>query len=73
MRDGSEPTCTPGVSSLGAAGDAFLESYVPIAGRRKDLPWTERERRFQEYRRGRYAEFNLIYDRGTLFGLKTSR
>jgi coproporphyrinogen III oxidase len=53
------------------AGDAFLESYLPIARRRKDEPWTPRQKAFQEYRRGRYAEFNLIYDRGTLFGLKT--
>jgi coproporphyrinogen III oxidase len=53
------------------AGDSFLEAYLPIARRRKDEPYTERQRRFQEYRRGRYVEFNLLYDRGTLFGLKT--
>jgi coproporphyrinogen III oxidase len=53
-------------------GDAFLEAYLPIVRRRKDLPYTDRQRAFQEYRRGRYVEFNLIYDRGTLFGLKTS-
>lgn len=53
------------------AGNAFLEAYLPIARRRQDEPFGERERRFQEYRRGRYAEFNLLYDRGTLFGLKT--
>jgi coproporphyrinogen III oxidase len=53
------------------AGDAFVEAYVPIARRRKDEPFGEREREFQEYRRGRYVEFNLLYDRGTLFGLKT--
>jgi coproporphyrinogen III oxidase len=52
-------------------GDAFLDAYLPIARRRKDLPHTERERAFQEFRRGRYVEFNLLYDRGTLFGLKT--
>jgi coproporphyrinogen III oxidase len=52
-------------------GDAFTRAYVPIVERRKGLPYTERQRRFQEYRRGRYVEFNLIYDRGTLFGLKT--
>jgi coproporphyrinogen III oxidase len=52
-------------------GDAFLEAYLPIAQRRKEEPYTEKQRRFQEFRRGRYAEFNLIYDRGTLFGLKT--
>jgi coproporphyrinogen III oxidase len=52
-------------------GDHFLEAYLPIARRRKDTPYGERERTFQEYRRGRYVEFNLIYDRGTIFGLKT--
>jgi coproporphyrinogen III oxidase len=52
-------------------GDAFLGAYLPSAERRKDLPYGERERAFQEFRRGRYVEFNLIYDRGTLFGLKT--
>jgi coproporphyrinogen III oxidase len=53
------------------AGDAFLGAYLPIAERRRNEPYGERERAFQEYRRGRYVEFNLIYDRGTLFGLKT--
>ncbi len=52
-------------------GDTFLEAYLPITRRRKDLPYGERERAFQEFRRGRYVEFNLLYDRGTLFGLKT--
>lgn len=52
-------------------GEGFLQAYVPIVRRRKDTPYSERQRRFQEYRRGRYVEFNLIYDRGTLFGLKT--
>src|SRR4051812_39638745 len=50
-------------------GDHFLESYLPIARRRQGLSWGERERVWQECRRGRYVEFNLIYDRGTLFGL----
>lgn len=49
----------------------FVDTYVPIVERRMDEPWTERERRFQLLRRGRYAEFNLLYDRGTKFGLKT--
>jgi coproporphyrinogen III oxidase len=52
-------------------GDHFLEAYLPIARRRRDEPYTEAQRAFQEYRRGRYVEFNLLYDRGTLFGLKT--
>ncbi len=53
------------------AGDAFLEAYPPIVELRKELPYEVKHRYFQEYRRGRYVEFNLIYDRGTLFGLKT--
>ncbi len=52
-------------------GDNFLAAYLPIVQRRKDEPYTEQQRVFQEYRRGRYVEFNLLYDRGTLFGLKT--
>ncbi len=52
-------------------GDHFLEAYLPIAQRHKDDPYTEQQRAFQEYRRGRYVEFNLLYDRGTIFGLKT--
>lgn len=52
-------------------GDSFLDAYVPIVRRRKEEPYTEQERFFQEFRRGRYVEFNLIYDRGTIFGLKT--
>jgi coproporphyrinogen III oxidase len=53
------------------AGETFLPSYVPIVERRKDTPCGDRERRFQEFRRGRYVEFNLLYDRGTVFGLRT--
>lgn len=52
-------------------GQAFLDAYVPIARRRAEEPYSPEQRRFQEFRRGRYVEFNLIYDRGTLFGLKT--
>ena len=52
-------------------GDHFLDAYLPIARRRKDEPFTPEQRVFQEFRRGRYVEFNLLYDRGTLFGLKT--
>ena len=54
-----------------AVGNAFLDAYVPIVERRRSLPYTERERQFQLYRRGRYIEFNLVYDRGTLFGLQS--
>ena len=50
---------------------AFLPAYVPIVERRKDVPWNDREREFQLLRRGRYAEFNLVYDRGTVFCLRT--
>jgi coproporphyrinogen III oxidase len=55
-----------------ACGDAFLESYTPIVERRKNLSFTEEQKHWQEIRRGRYVEFNLIHDRGTLFGLKTN-
>ena len=54
-----------------AVGDAFLPAYLPILERRRNTPFGERERAFQLYRRGRYVEFNLIYDRGTLFGLQS--
>jgi coproporphyrinogen III oxidase len=54
-----------------AVGDAFLEAYLPLAGRRRATPYGEREREFQLYRRGRYVEFNLVWDRGTLFGLQS--
>lgn len=55
-----------------ACGDAFAKAYVPIVERRKDLPFTEEQVRWQELRRGRYVEFNLIHDRGTIFGLKSN-
>lgn len=55
-----------------SCGRAFLPSYVPIVERRKDMEWGDRQRHFQLYRRGRYVEFNLIYDRGTIFGLQTN-
>jgi coproporphyrinogen III oxidase len=54
-----------------AVGDAFLEAYVPIVERRRHTAYGERERAFQAIRRGRYVEFNLVYDRGTLFGLQS--
>lgn len=55
-----------------AIGDAFLNAYLPIVQRRKDTLYGERERDFQAYRRGRYVEFNLVFDRGTLFGLQSN-
>jgi coproporphyrinogen III oxidase len=54
-----------------SVGDHFLPAYVPIVERRRDLPYGERERDFQAYRRGRYVEFNLVFDRGTHFGLQS--
>ena len=56
---------------LQAVGDGFLPAYLPIVQRRKDQAWGERERSFQLYRRGRYVEFNLVWDRGTHFGLQS--
>ena len=54
-----------------AVGNAYIEAYQPIMERRKATPYGERERKFQNYRRGRYVEFNLVFDRGTIFGLQT--
>jgi coproporphyrinogen III oxidase len=56
---------------LRAVGDGFLDAYLPIAGRRRMTAFGDRERQFQLYRRGRYVEFNLVHDRGTLFGLQS--
>jgi coproporphyrinogen III oxidase len=53
-------------------GNSFLQAYVPIVERRKELPYTAANRTWQEIRRGRYVEFNLVHDKGTLFGLKTN-
>ena len=52
-------------------GESFIPSYVPIVEKRREEKWGEKEKRWQMHRRGRYAEFNLVYDRGTLFGLET--
>lgn len=54
-----------------AVGNSYLDAYIPIVEKRKDTPFTEREKEFQLYRRGRYVEFNLVFDRGTLFGLQS--
>ena len=53
-------------------GDSFLEAYTPIVEKRKGLPYTPEQKDWQEIRRGRYVEFNLVHDKGTLFGLKTN-
>jgi coproporphyrinogen III oxidase len=60
-----------GFGLMRAVGDGFLDAYLPIVERRKDTAYGEREREFQLYRRGRYVEFNLVWDRGTLFGLQS--
>jgi coproporphyrinogen III oxidase len=58
---------------LRSVGDHYLEAYLPIVRRRKSMAWGEREREFQLWRRGRYVEFNLVYDRGTLYGMQSGR
>jgi coproporphyrinogen III oxidase len=60
-----------GFALMRATGDAFLDAYLPIVQRRRDMAYGEREREFQALRRGRYVEFNLVWDRGTLFGLQS--
>jgi coproporphyrinogen III oxidase len=69
--DYSEPDFDQAFSFMQSVGNSYLEAYAPIVERRKDTPYGDRERDFQLYRRGRYVEFNLVYDRGTLFGLQT--
>jgi coproporphyrinogen III oxidase len=69
--DFSEPGFERSFAVMRAVGDAFLPAYVPIVERRRDMPYGERERDFQAYRRGRYVEFNLVWDRGTHFGLQS--
>ncbi|KHN52384.1 oxygen-dependent coproporphyrinogen oxidase [Pectobacterium fontis] len=69
--DLNAPDFATSFAFIRAVGSGFLDGYLPIVERRKDLPWGEREREFQLYRRGRYVEFNLIWDRGTLFGLQS--
>ena len=67
--DLAEPGFDQSFAMMTGVGSAFLDAYVPIVERRRDTAYGERERRFQALRRGRYVEFNLVYDRGTLFGL----
>lgn len=69
--DLNEPDFAQSFGLMRAVGDSYLEAYLPIVERRRDNPYGERERDFQLHRRGRYVEFNLVYDRGTLFGLQT--
>ena len=59
------------LAMMQSVGSSFLNAYLPIVQRRQDMPYTEREREFQLYRRGRYVEFNLVWDRGTHFGLQS--
>ncbi len=69
--DLSMPDFTAAFAYQRAVGDGFLDAYLPIVERRKNTPFGSREREFQRYRRGRYVEFNLVWDRGTLFGLQS--
>ncbi len=69
--DFSELGFEPSLAMMQAVGNSFLSAYLPIVARRKDTPYGERERAFQLYRRGRYVEFNLVWDRGTHFGLQS--
>lgn len=69
--DLNEPGFENSFAFLRSVADSFLAAYQPIVARRKDHPYGDRQRDFQLYRRGRYVEFNLIYDRGTLFGLQS--
>jgi len=68
LNEGGFDSCFEFMKSV---GDHFSEAYLPIVIKRKDTPYGKKERSFQLYRRGRYVEFNLIYDRGTLFGLQS--
>ena len=68
LNEGGFEYCSSLMTSI---GDHYLPAYLPIVERRKDIAWGEREKDFQCYRRGRYVEFNLVYDRGTLFGLQS--
>jgi coproporphyrinogen III oxidase len=69
--DFSEGGFAKSFAAMRAVGDAFLPAYVPIVEKRRKVKFGERERDFQAYRRGRYVEFNLVWDRGTLFGLQS--
>jgi coproporphyrinogen III oxidase len=60
-----------GLALIKSVGDSFLDAYLPVLSRRSDMPYSQRQRDFQLYRRGRYVEFNLVWDRGTHFGLQS--
>ena len=66
-----EPGFAQSFALMQSVGDHILPAYLPILARRRDIAYGERERDFQAYRRGRYVEFNLVWDRGTLFGLQS--
>ena len=69
--DLNQPGFEQSFALMRAVGEAFVPAYLPLVEKRKDTAFGERERQFQLYRRGRYVEFNLVYDRGTLFGLQS--
>ncbi len=69
--DLNQPDFEQAFAYMKAVGDGYLAAYLPLVERRKAAPFGERERQFQLYRRGRYVEFNLVFDRGTLFGLQS--
>ncbi|TPQ28350.1 oxygen-dependent coproporphyrinogen oxidase [Methylomonas koyamae] len=69
--DLNEPDFAQAFAFMQSVGDHYIPAYLPIVQKRRNTPYGERERDFQLYRRGRYVEFNLVYDRGTLFGLQT--
>ena len=67
----NQPSVEQSFEFMRSVGDHYLEAYLPIVENRKDTAYTDQQKRFQLYRRGRYVEFNLVYDRGTLFGLQS--
>ncbi|NLW05247.1 MAG: oxygen-dependent coproporphyrinogen oxidase [Pseudomonadaceae bacterium] len=69
--DLNEPSFEQSFAFMRSVGDSYMQAYAPIVERRKAMAYGERERDFQAYRRGRYVEFNLVWDRGTLFGLQS--
>jgi len=72
LKDSEEHNITDWYNFVTEVGNSFLEAYVPIVEKRKDLEYDQNHRDWQEVRRGRYVEFNLVHDKGTLFGLKTN-